>query len=180
MADIQSSLRRLQESIRGLSDASALVGAVNLSENGDDEQPLETSAPLAPSSPGSLARRRSISSGRQRTASPSSSAFDDTSGREYRDHRDGLGGELSPVGGSAKQDEQQGERSFLSSIPRDLRESAEVRETQKQVFELLRTRVVPRTAVGGARRGGVVVHDDTQQFVQGILCCSLTSARQTR
>ncbi|CAM9586946.1 unnamed protein product [Scytosiphon promiscuus] len=132
MADIQSSLRRLQESIRGLSDASALVGAVNLSEDGE-EQPLETSA--AGASPGSVARSRgacSSNAGRQGTAaSSSSSAFDDASGQEYHGRHDGVGGELSPDGGSAKQDGQHDERSFLSSIPRDLRESAEIRAARE-------------------------------------------------
>lgn len=126
MADIQSSLRRLQESIRGLSDASALVGAVNLSEDGD-EQPLVTSAAAA-SPAGSLASSRA---GRRRTASSSTSAFDDVSGQVYHRHRDDMGEEISAVGGSARQDEQQAEGSFLSSIPRDLRESAEVMMTRK-------------------------------------------------
>lgn len=56
MTDIQNSLRRLQESIRGLSDASALIGSV-----GDDSSNLEVE-------------------GRQRRDSnPAGGIFDDTS-----------------------------------------------------------------------------------------------------
>ncbi|CAN0546255.1 unnamed protein product, partial [Ectocarpus sp. 12 AP-2014] len=89
MSDIQSSLRRLQESIRGLSDASALVGAteaisVHSQERGngdiyDDGGGVITSPVFAGSSTrGSSSTRRSR---------PASSTSKSSSTDKYHQHQ---------------------------------------------------------------------------------------------
>ncbi len=126
MADIQSSLRRLQESIRGLSDASALVGAVDLAHSGGSREGNEIL-----DGDGIGVDIGIISTNRSRSRSPaaSSASFQHRhpSPRQDRDHgrhhdeEDGRSSRSSNAGIPARE-----EQSVLSSIPRASRDSAEV------------------------------------------------------
>ncbi|CAM9504017.1 unnamed protein product, partial [Ectocarpus sp. 12 AP-2014] len=142
MSDIQSSLRRLQESIRGLSDASALVGAteavsVHSQEGGngdiyDDGGGVITSPVVAGSSTrGSSSTRRS----RPASSTSKSSSTDKYHQHQHRQHFDGDDdgdARSSQSGRRAKRPEEpEPSASFLSSIPRDLRESAEMRAARE-------------------------------------------------
>lgn len=131
MADIQSSLRRLQESIRGLSDASALVGAAAVSVHSEADEA---------SDPGRSIFEHVTSPGNDRGGSPSIAStptFNKAARHQHRSHRhDEREGSSSREsiregggvrGGPPKQQQQEQQQSFLSSIGGDLRESAEVR-----------------------------------------------------
>lgn len=132
MADIQSSLRRLQESIRGLSDASALVGAAAVSVHSEADEA---------SDPGRSIFEHVTSPGNDRGGSPSTAStptFNKAARHQHRSHRhdepegsssrDSIREGGGVRGGSPKQQQQeQQQQSFLSSIGGDLRESAEVR-----------------------------------------------------
>lgn len=117
MADIQSSLQRLQESIRGLSDASALVGALDVSGGIFEEGRAGTAGTSvspprqqAVSSPSEYHHRRRDEEG----------AGSNGSAAAGPDRRSSLGSS----GGLPTDDEEQS--ILLSSIPRELRDSAEV------------------------------------------------------
>lgn len=106
MADIQGSLQRLQESIRGLSDASALVGALDVS--GIDQGIFDEAGGI------------SVSPLQQPAASP-----------PYR-HDEGVGSSRSTgmepdrrssLGSGGKGSTRE---LMLSSIPSEMRDSAEV------------------------------------------------------
>lgn len=131
MADIQSSLRRLQDSIRGLSDASALVGAAAVSvHSGADET----------SDPGGSIFEHVTSPNNNLGGSPSIAStptLNKAARHRHRSHRHDEREGYSPRastregggnrGGSPKLKQQEQQQSFLSSIGGDLRESAEVR-----------------------------------------------------
>lgn len=120
MADIQSSLQRLQESIRGLSDASALVGALDVEVGENEAVAFEEEHGAG----------TSVSPPLQQPA-----AFSPRKHRRHRRHGESVGGSggagletdrrssLGSSGGPPTHDEEQ---SLLSSIPRELRDSAEV------------------------------------------------------
>eukprot|EP00752_Nemacystus_decipiens_P008373 g7484.t2 len=129
MADIQSSLQRLQESIRGLSDASALVGALDVDIDVDANQDIfqEEQAGLG----------TSVSPPLQQPPAASSSP----SKYHGRRHDEGLGGSggleaepdrrssLGSSGGPRTHDAEH--QSMLSSIPREVRDSAELRAARE-------------------------------------------------
>lgn len=132
MADIQSSLRRLQESIRGLSDASALVGAAAVSvHSGTDE---------ASDPDGSIFEHVTSPTNNPKGGSPSIAStptFNKAARHQRRSRRHGerassssrgsTSGGGGAHGGPPKLQQQEQQQSFLSSIGGDLRESAEVR-----------------------------------------------------
>ena len=120
MADIQSSLQRLQESIRGLSDASALVGAlgVDVDVNQDIFQEEQAGVGTSVSPP----QQPAVSSPTKYHRLPHDGGVSVIGGVATEpDGRSSLGSS----GGPSSHDEEQ--QSMLSSIPRELRDSAEVR-----------------------------------------------------
>lgn len=139
MADIQTSLRRLQESIRGLSDASALVGpatgAASDVEGGSYEAGTAAGGILGSETstfpaPNRRSRSRSSSVLSAANKAPLQQQFkqrhDDRGGGSSRESLGGSSGGGDGGGGSGGMLQEQ--PSFFSSIAAedDLRESAEV------------------------------------------------------
>lgn len=120
MTDIQSSLQRLQESIRGLSDASALVGGaldVDIDVNQDIFQEEQGGVGTSISPP----QQQPVSSPNKYHRRRHDDGVDGRGGvRTEPDRRSSLGSSS----GSPSHDEER--QSMLSSIPRELRDSAEV------------------------------------------------------
>lgn len=133
MADIQSSLRRLQESIRGLSDASALVGAVDLAHSSGEANEILDGIGIDIGISTNRSRSRSRSSATSRASfqhrhpSPHQDRHHDR-GR-HNDEEDGRSSRSSNgLAGVPAREEQ----SVLSSIPRESRDSAEVSSPLRQ------------------------------------------------
>lgn len=144
MADIQSSLRRLQESIRGLSDASALVGAAPTGPSSvvsrEDASGGSRSSGKSRSSENGLIEIKSRRSGdaprpRSTSTSSASTTAQQHHQRYHGENNRSVTSEVSSRGGSGDGDsgrqhqEHPLEQSFLlSSLGGDVRDSAEVQQ----------------------------------------------------